>query len=356
MKLTENQSLFIHLVRGLSALAVMMGHSLDLLSGPPALSWYRLQSVAVVVFFVLSGFLICMNATKPGNTLGNYLIDRFARIFVAFVPALLLTLALDWMTGRISDRLSISAFLANMLMLQGIPFDRLVSWGPFFQPFGSNSPLWTVAVEWWLYVAFGLVIFSTRIRGLLIPLMAVLAIPAIGTVALYSLRENLSTTWIIAAMVAVPLLHLNAMHARQFAWAALALSLAALVYRTAQLSLGAKFLPYDVQLMLAISFSVLSAIAALKSVTRPIFPAKAAIKWLGDISYSLYLIHYPIMLAMVVYFPPKWSVLEYVLFNAIGLTAATIFFHLFDDRHKDVADLIKAALRRSQRGPAIPQG
>ena len=54
---------------------------------------------AVVVFFVLSGFVIAWAAARDGNTV-DYATARAARIYSVALPALALTFALDIATGN----------------------------------------------------------------------------------------------------------------------------------------------------------------------------------------------------------------------------------------------------------------
>lgn len=349
MKLTSNQSLFIDLLRGLSAVAVMVGHSMGALDSPPTIEWFKIQSCAVVVFFVLSGFLICWtSAKKVRYSFGEYFIDRFSRIFVAFIPALALTLAIDAFSGPLGARHSINSLFANLGMFQGIPFDRIIPGGPFYAGYGTNSPLWTVAVEWWLYMAFGIVFFSSRLRGLAITGAALLAAPAVAVIALYSLRESLSTTWIIAALVAAPIAMLSAEQAKRFAWAGLVLSLILLIIKVNYLRQLSAFPAYDAHLMLTVTFTILSAIAALKSIQVPFMSyAAAPIKWFSNVSYSLYLIHYPILIAFLKVFPAPLSVPTFLTYNLIGLLSAQLFTLAFDRHHTKVAGWLKRRLLQS---------
>ena len=84
-------------------------------------------SVAVSIFFLLSGFLITqsmLNRTgRPGPRLPGFLADRVARIMTPYVPALLLIVALNvWLItthwGAPQENTGLRPFLGNLLMLQ----------------------------------------------------------------------------------------------------------------------------------------------------------------------------------------------------------------------------------------------
>lgn len=116
----------------------------------------------MVVFFVLSGYLVGGKAaaeTESGAfSLQRYLVDRATRIYVVLAPALALTFALDtlgrgWLAdGDVYDpaffigRDGAGVFLANLANLQNIAAPA----------YGTNSPLWSLAHEFWYYVTFGL--------------------------------------------------------------------------------------------------------------------------------------------------------------------------------------------------------
>jgi len=122
---------------------------------------------AVVVFFVISGFLVggklAVDADERAN-LPVYFINRFSRIHIVLLPALMLTLALDLAGARlahgsvlygstgwsvtinrvISDAHGFSTMTCNALNLQGL----------LCEPFGSNGALWSLAFEWFYYLTF----------------------------------------------------------------------------------------------------------------------------------------------------------------------------------------------------------
>ena len=170
MKLKKEVSVFLDLIRGISAQLVLIGH---------LLSFYKvegfemdkgrfvMQNFGVVVFFILSGFLIMHSvSSKKGNYgFSDFFVDRFSRIFIAFIPALFFILLCDVGTFYFDkafiyrDADSVKNFVGNIFMLQDHPvFNYGISRiNPEFNisAFGSGRPLWSVAVEWWIYMFFG---------------------------------------------------------------------------------------------------------------------------------------------------------------------------------------------------------
>ena len=122
---------------------------------------------AVMVFFVLSGFLISSTILRS-HILGawswrEYAVNRATRLYVVLIPGLLLGFLWDrlgsWRfapDGLYShairdlgpavplENLTPGAFFGNLLFLQTIRFPT----------FGSNGPLWSLANEFWYYVLF----------------------------------------------------------------------------------------------------------------------------------------------------------------------------------------------------------
>ena len=146
----------------------------------PVKLWYFLtgwHAEAVIVFFVLSGYLVGGLAAAKVQTgrfsLKDYAIDRSTRIYVAFLPALILTVVLDhfgsnWFGGAglytdtqpiMHDKLAMGAFTQNM-SAQTFGFNLVLLQTFFAPPYGSNQPLWTISAEFWFYVVFGLAAFA----------------------------------------------------------------------------------------------------------------------------------------------------------------------------------------------------
>ena len=147
-------------IRAAAAILVLIGHALSIYKGWP--TWP--QQLGVVIFFLLSGYLISQTLHSrlrdPASTFTDYAIDRCSRIYSGFLPALLFVAALDYVMisnysvhPEILQRFSVGAFFANLFMLQA-PAITL--------PFASAAPFWTVAIEFWIYIFVGLVAFAAR--------------------------------------------------------------------------------------------------------------------------------------------------------------------------------------------------
>lgn len=142
-------------LRGFAALYVLLHHVsssyLGLKSSFVGFP-FRFGQEAVLVFFLLSGFVIHYSfQLSPRQDFADYLIKRARRIYPIFIIALFLSLLTAFFCADVficGDILR--SFLGNMLMLQDHPGRP----SPWFLPFCGNDPLWSLAYEWWFYMLY----------------------------------------------------------------------------------------------------------------------------------------------------------------------------------------------------------
>jgi peptidoglycan/LPS O-acetylase OafA/YrhL len=130
--------------------------------------------LAVIVFFVLSGYLVSLNAHREGNDWKRYALDRLTRLYVVIIPALIVTAAVCFFVTRLHPEAMQGAlakgeqpirYLLNLLNLQQI-------WWLCADP-GINGPFWSLGYEFWYYVILGVFVFCGGMtRPLLILLIA----------------------------------------------------------------------------------------------------------------------------------------------------------------------------------------
>lgn len=162
--LSNSLSVYLDLLRFLAAMAVFMLHASfhRFTGGLPGL--WRLSvfgNDAVMLFFVLSGFVIAHVASRNEHHWKDYSAARLSRLWSICIPALLLTAALDALGMRLAPELyafawyeydqPVARMLASLLFLNEL-------WFYSVQPF-SNTPYWSVGYEFWYYVLFGAAMF-----------------------------------------------------------------------------------------------------------------------------------------------------------------------------------------------------
>lgn len=191
--------------RGGAALYVMLHHAVprDLeLYGLPVSYLFRFGQEAVILFFLLSGFVIAHSVNgKPLNPLA-FLRARFLRIFVPLLPALALSyFARAVITGALPDP-DLAALLGNLAMTQ----DLTNLPGTWTAPYMGNTPLWSLSYEWWFYLAFLLLMMMARswaVRTAIVTGLALLAAAIYPTWPDWSLRVTFSMSiWWTGVLVA----------------------------------------------------------------------------------------------------------------------------------------------------------
>ena len=310
-------STHLDLMRGLAAVAVLISHLRNLFfvdyfqltpdrKGVFAALIYFITGLghqAVIIFFVLSGFLIAGSVMKSGFgkrwSWQGYLISRSSRLYVVLIPALLLGFFLD-RTGMalrtagiyagqlqnhviefsVAQRSNWLTFVGNALFLQEI----------LVKPFGSNGALWSLSYEFWYYLIFPLLLFAvisnrTAIRWLS-RCVAVLILLFVGkTISLYFL------IWLTGA--AINLLPRPAARSATLPIIASAFFFVSLVVsRTPRLD-SAGFVT-ELLLGLATAGLIYAILAGRRQITTDTIYSRIAGE-LAGFSYTLYLVHLPLL-------------------------------------------------------------
>jgi peptidoglycan/LPS O-acetylase OafA/YrhL len=209
-------------MRVFAAQAVLVGHSISYLDiahflQPPRAPY--IQNIGVVVFFMLSGFSIAYSVrtktASPSYTFRAYFVDRFSRVFSAYLPCLLLVAAIDFahalfFPGHYSfaGAFDLKTFVGNLFMLQDYPvfpfLSRLglVLGGLNITSFGSARPLWTMTVFWWLYMFYGWLHFATDLLSRIRMYLYLLVLALLAVVPIYNLEGRgggLTVVWFFGA-------------------------------------------------------------------------------------------------------------------------------------------------------------
>jgi len=148
----------LHALRGWAALLVVSAHALgESASVSPWLQYLNLGRGAVLIFFVISGYVIGLTSRRPfgpGES-GSYWRHRLVRLVPLYVLAVWFSVAVLVQIGRMPP---VQSVLGNLLFLQN--FDR---YGPVeFSLLPTNRPLWSLNYELVYYAAF-LVVWRFRL-------------------------------------------------------------------------------------------------------------------------------------------------------------------------------------------------
>lgn len=162
-------SFFLNAFRVIAAYAVLLGHGfsffqITILRDQQYFPY--IQNIGVVFLFMLSGFLIAYSLeSRKGTERGNFkywMIERFGRFYSAYLPALVFTCLVDLAlllkmpeAYRYHSAYNLKTLVGNVFLLQDIPYSKIN-----ITSFGSARQLWTLAVEWWLYIPTGYLILN----------------------------------------------------------------------------------------------------------------------------------------------------------------------------------------------------
>jgi peptidoglycan/LPS O-acetylase OafA/YrhL len=371
-KIDPHELLFLDGLRGLAALYVMMGHARLLVwegfnegyvKHPESYNAFNTMLVyffsffatkyghyAVLFFFVLSGFVIHLKyAVKlsgdPNHKfdLGNYLVRRIRRIYPPLIFALLLTLVLDSIGRSISYSTyeqRAAAELAHYPHLNS-NFDLKTFFGNLFflnetyvPDFGSNGPLWSLKFEWWFYILYPLFYLINRKSslvsfGVMILFFILSFFP--GLFPLLLLRDvfSMMVCWWLGVLLAdiysgrikIPFKYL----------AVLGVLLPINFVKTLTEIYTIKDLLFALGFfgLLALCFWLKEKGYQLKMLNK--------LKWLGDCSYTLYTIHFPLLMLMGVWIASHNGgnlpeTFEYMIGGMILSVVLAHLFHFFTEK------------------------
>lgn len=183
--MTRGFSLYLDALRFLAALVVFASHMGYARFTNGNMQWIRdlnLGSDAVVIFFVLSGFVIAYTTLTKDRGPAAYAEARFARLYSVVIPALVLTFALDglgtWLMPHAYDGWWYNGEDRLGQVLRALTFTTQV-WTDNIRV-GSNGPFWSVAYEAFYYAGFGVAVFCRgHTRVLLLLLLALLVGPRV---------------------------------------------------------------------------------------------------------------------------------------------------------------------------------
>ena len=315
---------FLDLSRWLAAALVFLGHlRIPLFAGYADVDegsrnlfvkiWYfvtGLQSEAVIVFFVLSGLLVAgagaakVHAAK--FNVGSYSVDRLSRLYIAFLPALLICYGLDCLGSNvfrdvgfwdhsqplIAEKVTngpFEAYLSPMLLLM----NGLMLQTFWVEPVGSNHPLWTISAEFWFYMVFGIAAVAWMVRR--VSRAVALAMLTIVFVFLGLKFPILLGYWLIGLAIAF---------ANRANWLSPLLTVGGFLVVLGLVRAG-QFESDGNELLriaknYAVAFTFATVVISLRGKSYRLLERTGKFhRFLADFSYSLYLIHFPLMLFLL---------------------------------------------------------
>jgi peptidoglycan/LPS O-acetylase OafA/YrhL len=358
-KMPYTKAFFFDVMRGLSAQMVLVGHALnvcfpsyfmqagrgDILEARPGLLY--IQNLGVLVFFCISGYLVTSSilrrSNRDGYALTDYMLDRFARIFTPLLPLLLLLFVIDnvlaWQGWQLrytelnSDPLTL---LLNSLMLFGhvgmSVLARLIGVAEFKAgAFGTADQLWTVVIEWWIYVGFGIIAFAVMNRKRpSVARTALLLFALLPPFYLLARGNGLVVAWIIGMLGAIGQPRLALLPK-----IALALTCVTMISAAAICALWNSLNFYHPFFAAAFSLALLTAhqLTMQARRTRNRGFVTQFLSGLSTISYFVYLVHLSVLFWVVAWTPDYSESIPMVIALVLAANMVSICFYFCFERH-----------------------
>lgn len=315
-------------LRGLAAMMVVIGH-IHLAAGSAALGGLNVVlgqlGSGVDLFFVLSGFCLFYPLTKPGAAFSarDFFRRRARRILPPYYAAMGVLLLLPPLLGPLAARVGVIDVPAASISWQQIWTHLLLVHtlfpGTFF---GIDGPFWSLGVELQFYLAFPLAVWLTRRygwRGLLVMGWATIVYQgAVSLVVHAQLPPSALTTgnatvdvkalfflgrWLEFALGMAVAMLVRGRHIAAIGAGREALVLAGCAGAWAAATGFLRAAPDHWLLPIAnpaygAAFAALLLLACTPGSRTGRLLSGAVAVWTGTISYSLYLIHLPLLLAI----------------------------------------------------------
>ncbi len=354
----------LDVLRGLMAIIVLFSHASQVLiwrlvggEGAVAVAAKTGGRLAVIVFFLLSGYLITRsiqaNIARHGHFMVmDYVTSRLARIYPPFLGALLLS-ALVWaiihglglvgaaqygLSGdlyRVRDSFSITAsdLLSAAVMQAGFV--------------GANGSLWTLYLEVHLYTAV-LALSAWRVQGIGPRILCILA----GAAGFYAMRFAipLAGIWFLGALFAV----WSPRPGPRLVVAAAAGSAALAIFAAQPQLFG---LDMDTS---PGRWSELAPALAIGALILTAAPRWRYPRWLiatGGFSYSLYVVHWPLLMLALSLTQnwtahSLWRALAVCTISILAIIPAAMAFASVTERQRILTASLRGLLSRPAAAPS----
>ncbi len=302
---------FLDGLRGIAALIVAIGHMVFLVPSvsSPGLATAGLVDVMlwparfgtqmVFLFLLVSGFSLYYSERtrtargRPPTTLRQFVLRRWWRIAPVYYVALALGIGTVLLLppfelrpeNQTALQLDVAGIASHLVFLHNLRPEWL---------YQGNAPLWSIAYEAQLYALFPLLFVTMRCYPpLLVALAVVTAVKAVSLLGLGFPVFGLARWFVAGCLLAELIVRGTRLPLRL----TLPIGLIALLIGMLQLPVLQPELRHDAVWVLAFSALILAMAAVPYSSKNP--ANWSWVRWLGERSYSLYALHFPVTLVAI---------------------------------------------------------
>lgn len=258
---------------------------------PGTISWlYDYARIAVQVFLVLGGYLAAQALARDGRLVEKPVIQliwrRYLKLVIPFLGALLLAIAAAAIARQLMENESIPSaptlpqLIAHFFLLQSVlGFD------------GLSAGVWYVAIDFQLYILLLVTLWLARRAFPNTPTAGRLLLGALMIASLFFInRDDSWDNWALYFIGAYGLGAITYWTVRQrvvSVWLAL----------VAALVIAALLVDFRSRIAVALAVAIALSIARYAGFIES-WPKSKIIAWFGQISYSVFLVHYPLSLVI----------------------------------------------------------
>jgi peptidoglycan/LPS O-acetylase OafA/YrhL len=292
------------------------------------------MALGVDIFFLISGFImvyVSKDHAEGRKTPGNFILQRIERIYPPYIAATLMLMVLVVAgTRSIPADFNVWHVFSSLALV------------PSFDAAGLVQPIlgvgWTLSYEMYFYLAFAAALAIGKKRYVLVLVAMIIGVWLIANAVSRSSALGIffSSPIVFEFLFGCALGYLHAagkLPRLSLFWlipAVVIMAIASHFHETDRLSDGWRFLywgiPASVIVASALSWRVSGSVAKVFS-------------FLGDASYSIYLIHIVVIYQVLSRVYPKlisfglvWSIDEAVAITFVSATVGGVIFHLFVEK------------------------
>lgn len=148
-------------IRGFAAVYVIITHTFKITpvtSGVDFSFFLKFGQEAVIIFFILSGFVIEFSFSKSQDlSFKTYFFKRFLRIYIPLFCVCIINYFIFYFSDK-TIKIDWHNIIGNLFMLQ----DLSIKTNIIVTPFLENSPLWSLSYEWWFYMLYFPIVFFLK--------------------------------------------------------------------------------------------------------------------------------------------------------------------------------------------------
>ena len=330
-------------IRGLAAWWIVLFHFKDHfpseIRGTALFSIISHGSLAVDLFFVLSGFVIALNYSNDFKFPAwaqymRFLALRLARIYPLHFFMMLIFLVNPisiflWSSSGLSgDRYSVHYYLLSILLVQNWGLTQTLAW---------NIPAWSISTEWAAYLLFPINIALTiRLantafrRGLLVVTLLLL-LAAICYLLNYTLAGDIAKFGLVRCLlefsIGVALQQMWESYERRRAWRGyVAIATSAILIMVFATTSAPDFIIFPLLFCCIIFFS-----ATIR--WAPKFSVSLIFVWIGEISYSTYMVHYFVkdwVKFLFIHSETEATAIPMIIYLVVVMISSLILYHLIE--------------------------